>query len=151
MRKERHSTDLLHLEECVWGVTLNVNIMLVCLQEQSNWHHLKVASWRAGNVFGTLTDLWIWAFTSSICMHNKNRRVWMYFCSASPPKLLHRTSKSTWDINCAVLWPSVAGSLMISTILAETVRRFPLRAGLFDLSAELVECMGHGERCAGQP
>lgn len=48
MRKERHSTDLLHLKECVWGVTLNINIMLVCLQEQSNWHHLKVASWRAG-------------------------------------------------------------------------------------------------------
>lgn len=39
---------------------------------------------------------------------------------------------------------------MTSTSLAQTVRWFPLRTGLFDLSAELVVRMGQGERPAGQ-
>lgn len=40
---------------------------------------------------------------------------------------------------------------MTSTSLAQTGQWFPLRTGLFDLSAELVERMGQGERPAGQP
>ncbi|CAB1444461.1 unnamed protein product [Pleuronectes platessa] len=45
---------------------------------------------------------------------------------------------------------AMAGSLMTSTILDQAGQRFPLRTGLFDLSAELVEPAGQGERPDGQ-
>lgn len=68
-----------------------------------------------------------------------------------PKKLPDHTSNSAQDKNWALRWPSVAGSLMTSTSLAQTGQWFPLRTGLFDLSAELVESVGQGERPPGQP
>lgn len=78
-------------------------------------------------------------------------RVCVCLCATLPKKLQDHTSISAQDTNWARRWPSVAGSLMTSSSLAQTGQRFPLRTGLFDLSAELVERMGQGERPAGQP
>lgn len=74
----------------------------------------------------------------------------LYLCATLAKNLPDHTSNSVQDTNWALWWPSVAGSLMISTSLAWTVQWFPLRTGLFDLSAELSECMGQGERPTGK-
>lgn len=66
-------------------------------------------------------------------------------------KLLYHISNWVQDTSWALWWPSLAGSLMTSTMLAQTQQWFPLRTGLFDLSAELVERVGQGEGPAGQP
>lgn len=82
--------------------------------------------------------------------HWESWRACVCLCATLSKKFLDHTSNSAQDTNWALRWPSVAGSLMTSTSLAQTVRWFPLRTGLFDLSAELVDCMGQGERPAGQ-
>lgn len=91
-------------------------------------------------------------YTLAHTTHNTvgNWRVCLYLCATLAKNLLDHTSNSVQDTNLAVWWPSVAGSLMVSTSLASTVQWFPLRTGLFDLSAELGECIGQGERPTGK-
>lgn len=72
-------------------------------------------------------------YTLAHTTHNTvgNWRFCLYLCATLAKNLLDHTSNSVQDTNWALWWPSVAGSLMISTSLSSTVQWFPLRTGLF--------------------
>ena len=136
-----------------WILLILTKLFLV--HQNCPGHLYAAARWMGCLVVVFIKKIWCTHYHSCTHTHTLNNTavvklegLCVFMCNIAK-KLRDRTSNSVRD-KFSPLWPSVAGSLMTSTILDQAGQRFPLRTGLFDLSAELVEPTGQGERPDGQ-